>query len=83
MSHKKIGPDRVSRFDVYWIHTDRQAKFIYRCSGLQIWGLLLYLLHVYVLPTLHYSVERIHVFDRFADEFYHLKHLPPPHRIRP
>jgi len=38
MSHKKFGPDRFSRFDVYWIHTnkhpdtqtDRQAKFIYR-----------------------------------------------------
>ena len=30
MSHKKFGPDRLSRFDVYWIQTDRQAKFIYR-----------------------------------------------------
>jgi len=38
MSHKKCGPDRFSRFDVYWIQTnkhtngqtDRQAKFIYR-----------------------------------------------------
>ena len=31
MSHKKFGPDRFSRFDVYWIQinrqTDRQAKF--------------------------------------------------------
>ena len=26
-----IGPDRVSRFDVYWTQTDRQAKYIYRC----------------------------------------------------
>ena len=25
MSHKKIGPDRFSRFDVYWIQTDRQT----------------------------------------------------------
>ena len=36
MSHKKFGPDRFSRFGVYWIqtnrHTDRQAKFIYRLS---------------------------------------------------
>ena len=40
MSHKKFGPDRFSRFDVYWIQTDRQtnkqtrrqAKFIYRCN---------------------------------------------------
>ena len=31
MSHKKFGPDRFIRFDVYWIQTDRQAKFIYRC----------------------------------------------------
>ena len=39
MSHKKFGPDRFSRFDVYWIQTNRQtdrqtnrqAKFIYRC----------------------------------------------------
>ena len=38
MSHKKIGPDRFSPFDVYWIQTnkqtdkqtERQAKFIYR-----------------------------------------------------
>ena len=38
MSHKKFGADRFSRFDVYWIQTDRQtdrqtnrqAKFIYR-----------------------------------------------------
>ena len=29
MSNKKFGPDRFSRFDVYWIQTDRQAKFIY------------------------------------------------------
>ena len=36
--HKKIGPDRFSRFDVYWIQTDtnhekqtdRQAKYKYR-----------------------------------------------------
>ena len=32
MSHKKFGPDRFSRFDVYWIQTDRQAKFIYRLN---------------------------------------------------
>ena len=40
MSHKNFGPDRFSRFDVYWIQTnrqtdkqtDRQAKFIYRCE---------------------------------------------------
>ena len=25
MSHKKFGPDRFSRFDVYWIQTDRQT----------------------------------------------------------
>ena len=34
MSHKKFGPDRFSRFDVYWIQTNKQtnrkAKFIYR-----------------------------------------------------
>ena len=34
MTHKKFGPDRFSRFDVYWFQTnkqtDRQAKFIYR-----------------------------------------------------
>ena len=41
MSHKKFGADRFSRFDVYWIQTnkqidrltdrqtDRQAKYIY------------------------------------------------------
>ena len=25
MSHTKYGPDRFSRFDVYWIQTDRQT----------------------------------------------------------
>ena len=35
-------------------------------------------LYVYVLPTVPYSVDRIHVFDRFADEFYPLQHPPPP-----
>ena len=34
MSHKKFGPDQFSRFDVYWIQTNkqtnRQAKFIDR-----------------------------------------------------
>ena len=25
MSHKKFGPDRFSRFDVYWTQTDRQT----------------------------------------------------------
>ena len=25
MSHKKYGPDRFSRFNVYWIQTDRQT----------------------------------------------------------
>ena len=25
MSHKKFGPDRFSRFDIYWIQTDRQT----------------------------------------------------------
>ena len=27
-SHKKIGPDRFSRFDVYWIQTYRQTSYI-------------------------------------------------------
>ena len=27
---KTIGLDRFSRFDVYWIQTDRQAKYVYR-----------------------------------------------------
>ena len=41
MSYKKFGADRFSRFDVYWIQTnkqtnrqtDRQAKFIYRFAN--------------------------------------------------
>ena len=40
MSHKKFGPDRFSRFDVYWIQTDRQAKFIYRYDSHIIFLLL-------------------------------------------
>ena len=27
---QKFGLDRFSRFDVYWIQTKRQAKYIYR-----------------------------------------------------
>jgi len=47
MSHKKFGPDRFSRFDVYWIQTNRQtdkhpnkqAKFIYRLEGIRfVWS---------------------------------------------
>ena len=26
MSHKKFGPDRFSRFDVYWIQTNKQTN---------------------------------------------------------
>ena len=26
MSQKKIGPDRFSRFDVYWIQTNKQTN---------------------------------------------------------
>ena len=26
MSHEKLGPDRFSCFDVYWIQTDRQTN---------------------------------------------------------
>ena len=25
MTHKKFGPDRFSRFDVYWIQTNKQT----------------------------------------------------------
>ena len=48
MSHKKFGPDRVSRFDVYWIQTNRQtprqAKFIYRLK---------------ISKTLYYQIQQI------------------------
>ena len=30
MSQTKFGPDRFSRFDGYWIQTNRKAKYIYR-----------------------------------------------------
>ena len=30
MSHKKLRRNQFSRFDDYWIQTDRQAKFIHR-----------------------------------------------------
>ena len=26
---KKIGTDRLSRFDVYWMETNKQKKYIY------------------------------------------------------
>ena len=25
-------PDRLSRFDIYWIHTDRQAKYLFKSN---------------------------------------------------
>jgi len=28
MSHKKFGLDRFSRFDVYWIQTDKPSLYI-------------------------------------------------------
>ena len=28
-SHTKFGPVRFSRFDAYWIQTNRQAEYIY------------------------------------------------------
>jgi len=28
LSHKKFGPDRFSRFDVYWIQTDKPNLYI-------------------------------------------------------
>ena len=28
-SRNKLLPDRFSRFDIYWIQTNKQAKFIY------------------------------------------------------
>ena len=27
--NKKFGPDHFSRFDIYWIQTDRQTSFLY------------------------------------------------------
>ena len=68
MSHKKFGPDRFSRFDVYWIQTDRktdrQAKFMYRLRLLsfhfqiffQLCGLTKgCLLWLFILDALQYT----------------------------
>ena len=53
MSHKKFGPDRFSRFDVYRIQTDRhtnkhhnrQAKFIYRLKTFKTHFLKIVIIH--------------------------------------
>ena len=74
MSHKKFGPDRFSRFDVYWIQTNkqtnRQAKFIYRSSNL----CLLVCLFVYLIINhethkhlLHISIGKL---DRTTGMFF-------------
>ena len=39
-------------------------------------------LYVYVLPTVPFSVDRIHVFDRFADEFYPFNTPPPAYAYK-
>ena len=56
MSHKKIGPDRFSRFDVYWTQTDkqtdRQDKFIYR-------------LYVYIY-TFTYILHTYYIYNQFC-----------------
>ena len=73
MFHKKFGPDRFSRFDVYWIQTnkqtnrqtDRQAKFIYRLS---------YYAHYVSLSNYHiWSFLRI--LDEFEDSFVVIQHV--------
>ena len=57
MSHKKFRPDRFSRFDVYWIQTnkqtDRQAKFIYRSTTRDLLALSLNLEPEFFSVKLH------------------------------
>ena len=56
MSHKKSGPDRLSRFDVYWIQTNRQDKFIYRLQYYNITILQYY--NITILQWAHNRLKR-------------------------
>ena len=74
MSHKKIGPDRFSRFDVYWIQTDkqtnRQAKFIYRLFSFIIQNLSYYRKYTeYIFLLDRKYTEYILLLDRKYTEY--------------
>ena len=65
MSHKKFGPDRFSRFDVYWIQINKQtdkAKFIYRCN----FELYIFFTYSYAESWKSYQLIREHVVFLFT-----------------
>ena len=68
MSHKKFGPDRFSRFDVYWIQTDkqtnRQAKFIYRYTYITV----KYIYNLFIVTWKKYK-KKFGKFSRFFGGF--------------
>ena len=65
---------------------DRTVQPVYQGYNCNIFFLMNYVcfkLYVYVLPTVPYSVDQIHVFYRFTDEFYLLHPPPSSHCIHP
>ena len=56
MSHKKFGPDRFSRFDVYWIQTNKPTN---RQTDRQTDKPNLYIDTVYTVYSIQYTVYSI------------------------
>ena len=93
-SHKKCGPDRFSRFDVYWIQTNkqtpRQAKFIYRyrfpAETFPVWinyfihdPCMKHLLHIHVINSIFFHwIFSLNFWIVIDHSLYGLKHAINP-----
>ena len=68
MSHTKCGPDRFSRFDVYWIQTNRQAKCIYRRGAIIILSIFNNLFIIIECSEDYENIETIQGYNHFKQE---------------
>ena len=67
MSHKKFGPDRFSRFYVYWIQTDRQTN---KQTNKQTDKPNLYIdiYNIYIFRYIHYINTTVQMTGRFQNK---------------